>query len=386
MIVPRKRPSWATRSSFTRGLENCSRACASVVLAGVGRGSNIIASRTAGPASLRGRWSVGMDGSLARVVCHDRRVIVEWGLGELPGVLARLGIERPLVVTDEVFADVELPGTERRFHGAQPHADLKGVRAALEVAGDADGLVALGGGSVIDTTKAVSKELDVPIVSVPTTYAGAEWTHWYGNRDSETRTKPAGLDARVEGIVYEVDLTMGAAPRAQRRHGAQRADPCGRGALRVGADDRHRRAGARRHAQDLLRAPARHAGRLRPGGATRAAAGCRTRGRRDARGHGRGARDRAGPRRPLRPAARDDERHRPAAGPALQPRGRRRPPPRSTHSPTRSAPTTPPRASRSSRRCSAPAGCATMASRRRTCPRSPSSAPHVQRRRPTRGP
>ena len=146
-------------------------------------------------------------------------MIVEWGLGELPGVLARLGIERPLVVTDEVFADVELPGTERRFHGAQPHADLKGVRAALEVAGDADGLVALGGGSVIDTTKAVSKELDVPIVSVPTTYAGAEWTHWYGNRDSETRTKPAGLDARVEGIVYEVDLTMALppSPAAARR-------------------------------------------------------------------------------------------------------------------------------------------------------------------------
>jgi alcohol dehydrogenase class IV len=62
---------------------------------------------------------------------------------------------------------------------------------------------------VIDTTKAVSKALDVPIVSVPTTYAGAEWTHWYGNRDSENRTKPAGMDARVEGIVYEVDLTMG---------------------------------------------------------------------------------------------------------------------------------------------------------------------------------
>jgi maleylacetate reductase len=136
-------------------------------------------------------------------------VIVEWGLDELPGVLRRLGIERPLAITDNVFAHVELPGVDRLFDGAQPHADLKGVRAAIEFAGDADGLVAVGGGSVIDTTKAVSKELDVPIVSIPTTYAGAEWTPWYGNRDSEHRTKPAGMDARVEGIVYEVDLTLG---------------------------------------------------------------------------------------------------------------------------------------------------------------------------------
>ena len=96
-------------------------------------------------------------------------MIVEWGLAELPRVLEQLGIERPLVITEDVFADVELPGTERRFTGSRAHADLKGVRAALDVAGDADGLVALGGGSVIDTTKAVSKELDVPIVSGPTT-------------------------------------------------------------------------------------------------------------------------------------------------------------------------------------------------------------------------
>jgi alcohol dehydrogenase class IV len=141
-------------------------------------------------------------------------VIVEWGLDELPGVLRRLGIERPLAITDNVFAHVELPGVDRLFDGAQPHADLKGVRAAIDVAGDADGLVAVGGGSVIDTTKAVSKELDVPIVSIPTTYAGAEWTPWYGNRDSETGTKPAGMDARVEGIVYEVDLTLGLPPEA----------------------------------------------------------------------------------------------------------------------------------------------------------------------------
>jgi maleylacetate reductase len=46
------------------------------------------------------------------------------------------------------------------------------------------------------------------MVSIPTTYAGAEWTPFFGVRNPETRTKDAGFDARVEGIVYEPELTL----------------------------------------------------------------------------------------------------------------------------------------------------------------------------------
>jgi maleylacetate reductase len=60
----------------------------------------------------------------------------------------------------------------------------------------------------MDTAKAVSVATGLPMVSIPTTYAGAEWTPFFGVRNPETRTKDAGFDARVEGIVYEPELTL----------------------------------------------------------------------------------------------------------------------------------------------------------------------------------
>jgi maleylacetate reductase len=134
-------------------------------------------------------------------------MIVRWGLDSLQEVLDELSVKRPLLITEELWQEVELP-VARRFHGARPHAEISGVREAAALAEDADGLVALGGGSVLDTSKAVSVQTDLPMISIPTTYAGAEWTPFFGVRNPETRTKDAGFDARVEGIVYEPELTL----------------------------------------------------------------------------------------------------------------------------------------------------------------------------------
>jgi maleylacetate reductase len=82
------------------------------------------------------------------------------------------------------------------------------VEAAVEVSQDADGLVAVGGGSAIDTAKAVSARRDLLVVSVPTTYSGAEWTPAFGVRDEARGIKGGGGGARVEGIVYEPELTL----------------------------------------------------------------------------------------------------------------------------------------------------------------------------------
>jgi maleylacetate reductase len=134
-------------------------------------------------------------------------MIVRWGLDSLEDVLAELSVSEALLITEPLWQELELP-VARRFHGARPHAEIGGVREATALAEGVDGLVALGGGSVMDTAKAVSSKTGLPLVSIPTTYAGAEWTPFFGVRNPETRTKDAGFDARVEGIVYEPDLTL----------------------------------------------------------------------------------------------------------------------------------------------------------------------------------
>ena len=95
-----------------------------------------------------------------------------------------------------------------RFEGVQPHAGLEGVHAAVAPADGPDGLVALGGGSAIDTPKAVSAATGLPLVAIPTTFGGAEWTPYFGSRDRASGVKVAGTGSDTRAIVYEPELTL----------------------------------------------------------------------------------------------------------------------------------------------------------------------------------
>jgi maleylacetate reductase len=131
-------------------------------------------------------------------------VIVRWGLRELPGLLAELEIERPFLIASERWSDLDVPSAG--CWSEVPSHRIDEIAAAVE---SADGLLAVGGGSAIDLAKAVSAATGLPVVSVPTTYAGAEWASNFGIRDNDRRMQGGGTGANLAGIVYDPDLTLG---------------------------------------------------------------------------------------------------------------------------------------------------------------------------------
>jgi maleylacetate reductase len=131
-------------------------------------------------------------------------VIVRWGLRELPAVLRELGIKRPFLIASDRWKELDLPASGRWSEVPSDRID----ELAADV-GEADGLLAVGGGSAIDLAKAASVSTGLPVVSVPTTYSGAEWAPTFGIRDSERRMQGGGSGANLAGIVYDPDLTIG---------------------------------------------------------------------------------------------------------------------------------------------------------------------------------
>ena len=98
------------------------------------------------------------------------------------------------------------------------------ARAAATDA-QADAVVCLGGGSSTGLAKALALSHGVPIVAVPTTYAGSEQTPIYGLTGG--RHKQTGKDPIVlpKVVVYDPELTLGLPAAGHRSERVQRARP-----------------------------------------------------------------------------------------------------------------------------------------------------------------
>lgn len=145
---------------------------------------------------------------------------VVFGAGSLQHLereIGLLGAQRALVLcTPEQRATAEVVAQrlgERAaglFDRAVMHVPLETAREARELARalGADCAVAVGGGSTTGLGKAIALDSGLPILAIPTTYAGSEMTPIYGL--TEGGVKKTGRDARVlpRTVIYDPELTL----------------------------------------------------------------------------------------------------------------------------------------------------------------------------------
>lgn len=104
------------------------------------------------------------------------------------------------------------------FDNVQPHVQDVQVQEALALASErnADGIIGLGGGSPIGLAKAVGFQLHLPIVAIPTTYAGSEMTPVYGitHTDESPPRKVTVSDPTIAPglVIYDPELTLDLPP------------------------------------------------------------------------------------------------------------------------------------------------------------------------------
>ncbi|MGJ0120319.1 iron-containing alcohol dehydrogenase [Williamsia sp. MIQD14] len=163
-------------------------------------------------------------------------------LDRLGSVITTLGVHRPVVVTDRFMVDAgvarrvldlltEAGATPTLFDGTVPDPTTASLDPGLEAvrAADADAVIGLGGGSPMDTAKALSVLFAnggtmgdyrapgpytgpaLPIIAIPTTAgSGSEATQFTVITDSDTDEKMLcpGLSFLPIATIVDVDLTM----------------------------------------------------------------------------------------------------------------------------------------------------------------------------------
>src|SRR5690606_6065512 len=147
----------------------------------------------------------------------SRVVFGAGSLEQLPQAIDAMGARRALVLcTPEQRASaervVQLLGERAAgiFDRAVMHVPIETAREAREVARHlgADCAVAIGGGSTTGLGKAIALDSGLPILAIPTTYAGSEMTPIYGI--TEAGRKKTGKDFKVlpKSVLYDPLLTL----------------------------------------------------------------------------------------------------------------------------------------------------------------------------------
>ena len=138
-------------------------------------------------------------------------------LAKLPHELDALGLRRALVLSTPGQAALArrvaaLLGERAAgvFAQAQMHVPIEPARAAQDEARrlDADSAIAIGGGSTTGLGKAIALTSDLPVIAIPTTYAGSEMTPVYGLTESGLKTTGRDLRVLPRLVIYDPELSL----------------------------------------------------------------------------------------------------------------------------------------------------------------------------------
>jgi alcohol dehydrogenase class IV len=152
-----------------------------------------------------------------------QRVIFGIGsIDRLADEVGRLGARRVLILSTPAERGLADDAARRLgplsagiFAEAVMHVPIETAREARQRAAElkADAYLTIGGGSTTGLGKAIALESSLPIVAVPTTYAGSEMTSIYGL--TEAGIKKTGRDRRVlpATVLYDPELTLTLPPQ-----------------------------------------------------------------------------------------------------------------------------------------------------------------------------
>lgn len=129
-----------------------------------------------------------------------------------------LGLKNVLIISTpgehEVSIGRELAGNLGELsHGvyakAVQHVPIESVTASVDYVNEnkIDGLIAVGGGSSMGLAKANVLETQLPIIAIPTTYAGSEMTPIWGITEKGVKKTGKNLIVKPKTVLYDPALT-----------------------------------------------------------------------------------------------------------------------------------------------------------------------------------
>lgn len=153
-------------------------------------------------------------------VYHQRNRKMSFGAGirkSLTSEIAALGSSRVFLIIDsgalairqeiEKLIGLALSGT---WTDVQQHVPIELAEAArAEVTNtSADAIVCVGGGSSTGLAKAIALTHQLPIIAIPTTYAGSEQTTIYGLTGSRHKQTGSNVIVLPRVVLYDAELTV----------------------------------------------------------------------------------------------------------------------------------------------------------------------------------